>query len=427
LVARRPDGSFPAGPELSALHRDLLAERVTFTAVLGRLGATIHAGDFAPAGSFVTPPFTPVRFDSSFYVAHLPPGQHAEVVPGELDEGRWATAADLLECWRRGECLVSPPTLLILQAVRGRPIDEVPTRIAPHAAYHASGAIPPIFYAPHVQLAPLFTDGLPPATHTNAYLVGAGPAYLIDPGASDPDEQRRLFDLIDVQQALGRRLAAVVLTHHHPDHVGAAAAAARQYGVPVWAHRLTARALEGKVAIAHFIEDGDRLDLGPCPDGGGPWHLEALWTPGHASGHLAFWEPRYRFVFAGDLVSMLSSVVIAPPDGDLALYLDSLRRLRGLPSRLLLPGHGSPSTRPAAVLDEALAHRAKREEQLLEALQAGPRKVPELAVELYRGLPANLMRFAEMQVVAGLYKLRQEGRAEEVADGPEPAWRLRAV
>jgi glyoxylase-like metal-dependent hydrolase (beta-lactamase superfamily II) len=140
--------------------------------------------------------------------------------------------------------------------------------------------------------------------------------------------------------------------------------------------------------------------------------LEAIHTPGHAAGHLAFYESHYRLLFAGDMVSTLSSVVIAPPEGDLAVYIDSLRWLREYDCRLLLPSHGGPSARPRHVLDECLAHRAERERQLFTALSVRPRRMPELAVELYRGLPANLMRFAELQVLAGLLKLQREGRAE---------------
>src|SRR6202040_1481243 len=100
------------------------------------------------------------------------------------------------------------------------------------------------------------------------------------------------------------------------------------------------------------IQDGDRLDLGTRPDGIGEpggvsprgWDLQALHTPGHASGHLAFYEPHYRLLFAGDMVSTISSVVIAPPDGDLTIYLESLRRLAALDCGLLLPGHGSVSS-----------------------------------------------------------------------------------
>jgi glyoxylase-like metal-dependent hydrolase (beta-lactamase superfamily II) len=112
------------------------------------------------------------------------------------------------------------------------------------------------------------------------------------------------------------------------------------------------------------------------------------------------------------MISTLSSVIIAPPDGDLAVYLDSLRLLQKYPARLLLPAHGAPSSRPAMVLAESLKHREEREQQLLAALAAGLGTVPELAVEMYRGLPAKLMRFAEMQVLAGLRKLESEGRAQ---------------
>jgi glyoxylase-like metal-dependent hydrolase (beta-lactamase superfamily II) len=149
-----------------------------------------------------------------------------------------------------------------------------------------------------------------------------------------------------------------------------------------------------------------------------------LHTPGHAPGHLAFYEPHYRLIFAGDLVSTLSSVVIAPPDGDLAVYLESLGRLRSLDCRLLLPAHGSASARPRETIDECLAHRAKREEQLLAALASGPRTVAELVPELYRGLPEGLTRLAALQVLAGLRKLEGEGRARASADGGREDWRL---
>src|SRR5205823_1515644 len=147
---------------------------------------------------------------------------------------------------------------------------------------------------------------------------------------------------------------ALILTHHHPDNIGAATACARRFDLPILAHPLTAEALRGKVAIDRTIEPGARLSLGPAPDGAGEWHLEAIHTPGHASGHLAFYEPRYQLLFAGDMVSTVSSVVIAPPDGDLAVYLDSLRRLLTLECRLLLPSHGSPSANPHQVIEACL-------------------------------------------------------------------------
>jgi ribonuclease/clavin/mitogillin len=261
---------------------------------------------------------------------------------------------------------------------------------------------------PEVRLIPLATHGLPPSTHTNAYLIGKNPAYVLDPGPSEPAELEKLFTILDEHRSTGGRLEAVVLTHQHPDHVGGARAAAERYGVPIWAHALTAAALHGNIEIQREIGDGDRLELGAAPDGRGTWHLQALHTPGHASGHLAFYEPHYRLLFAGDMVSTLSSVVIAPPNGDLSVYLNSLQRLQTLECRLLLPGHGNASAVPRRTIEDCLAHRAKREEQLLAALDEGPRTVLALAAELYKGLSRTLMRLAKLQVEAGLTKLERE-------------------
>src|SRR5262249_46427149 len=240
------------------------------------------------------------------------------------------------------------------------------------AAWNAE-RLPAILFAPDVQVLPLRTAALPPSTHTNAYLIGHDPAYLLDPGPADASEQQVLFELLDEKRRAGQRLAAIILTHPHIHHVGAAGAASSRYALPIWAHARTAEALRGSVAVDRELNEGDRIDLGRAPDGNSPWFLETLHTPGHAAGHLSFHEPRYQLLFVGDMVSTQSSVVIAPPDGDLTLYLASLHRLRSMACRLLLPAHGSPSARHQFTIDEALAHRAKREEQLLQALKEGPR------------------------------------------------------
>ncbi len=425
LIARRADGSFPeSSPELDRHRHDLMEGLCGFDQVLGELGLVIRAGDLAYLGRLVTPPFTATRFDTAFFLAQAPPGQRPEVWPGELQDGLWSTPDALLRRWERGELLVSPPSVAILQALRGQPRAAVASRLGELFRSLDSGKLHSIYFAPAVQLIPLQTQALPPSTHTNAYLVGTGPVYLLDPGPTEPREQERLFEVLDEHAAAGRRLAAVVLTHHHPDHTGAVNAVVGRYGVPVWSHPLTAPALKGKIAVSRYIRDGDRLDLGTLPDGSGPWHLEALHTPGHASGHLAFFEPHFGLLFAGDMVSTQSSVVIAPPDGDLAEYLASLRRLQTLPVRQLLPAHGGATARARQVLEEAIEHRAKREQMLLEALGKGLRTISDLALEMYRGVPDELMRFANLQVQAGLIKLEREGRARALGDGPDAAWQL---
>jgi glyoxylase-like metal-dependent hydrolase (beta-lactamase superfamily II)/8-oxo-dGTP pyrophosphatase MutT (NUDIX family) len=421
LLAHDASGASPSAEEIALSRKRLMAEQITFNELLAEHNLHLRAEDLTFVGSLVTPPFSPMRFDTAFFVAVLPPGQSAEVWPGELTEGAWHSAERVLADWTAGDILVSPPTVSLLEAIRDRPIEELPSRIRPLLDELAAGAIHPIWFSPGVQMIPLFAHGLPPAAYTNAYLIGTDPTYLIDPGPADADEQGQLFDVVDGRQTDGLRLRGIILTHHHPDHIGAANACARRYGVPILAHPLTAQALRGRVPVDQFIEDGAHLDLGPAPASEGRWHLQAIHTPGHAIGHLAFYEPRYRLLFVGDMVSMLSSVLIPPPpDGDLAVYLDSLRRLQTFPARLLLPAHGSPTARPAFVLEQALTHRREREEQLLQTLTDEPRTVAEIAVDIYRGLPTELMRFAEMQIRAGLHKLQREGRAAAIE---EHSWR----
>jgi glyoxylase-like metal-dependent hydrolase (beta-lactamase superfamily II) len=120
------------------------------------------------------------------------------------------------------------------------------------------------------------------------------------------------------------------------------------------------------------------------------------------------------------MLSTLSSMIISPKDGNLRQYLSSLEQLRQYPTRLLLPAHGPPTLRADHVLAEALAHRATREQQLLEALAQGAQTVEELVKELYRGFAPEVLKLAALQVRSGLIKLQDEGKVAE----EKQRWRL---
>jgi glyoxylase-like metal-dependent hydrolase (beta-lactamase superfamily II)/8-oxo-dGTP pyrophosphatase MutT (NUDIX family) len=423
LLARDTSGNFPPqSTELDTLRGQLISGSVSFGQVLEKLELAIWPDDLNPIGNLVTPEFAAIRFDTAFFVAKCPPAQTAAVWPGELDEGCWLSAKEALERWIRGHCLISPPTLLMLDALRSCPADNMISRLVPALRSAHDDGLPVIPLSPEVLVLPLRTQALPPSTHTNAYLIGRERAYLLDPGPKEQAERDRLFAFLDKRVAAGTHIEAIVLSHHHPDHVGAAAACAARYGLPVVAHEWTAKALRDRIGVTRIIQDGDRLDMGTAPDGHHPWYLEAIFSPGHAPGHLVFYEPHYRLLFAGDMVSTQTSIVIAPPEGDLTVYLESLEKLRAIPSRLLLPAHGSASARPSVMLQECRNHREKREEMLLAALAGQPRRIQELAADLYKGVPKHLMRLAELQLQAGLEKLRKEGKAVSVEDGEGCSW-----
>jgi ribonuclease/clavin/mitogillin len=412
LIVRDANGNYPPfHPELADSRQRLLDESLPFEQFLANHGWHVQAEDFALIGEITTPAFAPQRYATTFFVAHVPTGQVTNVWPGELERGEWIDVRDLLARWHRGEAHLTPPCALALETLADRAVDELPALLAPIYERLSQGALHPIFLAPYVQMIPLKTAALPPSSYTNSYLIGRDPCYLLDPGAHDAEEQRLLFDALDDQFAAGRKLAAVVLSHQHPDHIGAANAVAERYGAPIWTHPITAQTLQGRIKIARQISDGERLDLGMTPAADEAWTLEAMHTPGHAAGHLAFRDSYYHLLFAGDMVSTLSSMVIAPPDGNLSEYLCSLHRLRELPTRMLLPSHGNVTLHAKKLLDDAIEHRIKRERQLLDELANGPASIDEMTARMYRGTPETLMRFARAQVLAGLLKLQTEGRA----------------
>jgi len=260
--------------------------------------------------------------------------------------------------------------------------------------------------APHLRRFPVRTPTLPPATHTNAWLVGRGEIAVIDP-ASPYDEERAALDR--ALDALGERVVEIVLTHHHLDHVSGAAHLAARLGVPIAAHPATAALLAGRLAVGRAIDDGATLRYGGAT-------LTALHTPGHAPGHLVFLDEESRALVAGDMVASVGTIIVDPPEGDMRLYLDSLSRMRSLAARWLLPAHGPPIDDPDRLLSFYLAHRLEREARVLAALQQiGPASVEKLVPLAYPDVAPPVWPLASRSLLAHLLKLRDESRAVEEA------------
>jgi glyoxylase-like metal-dependent hydrolase (beta-lactamase superfamily II) len=244
---------------------------------------------------------------------------------------------------------------------------------------------------------------------TNTYLVGApgsGQAVLVDPG---PDDAAHLAAVEQALTARDARCVAVLVTHHHGDHAEAALPWGSHFGAQVAAATPAVAGPSGRV-----LEAGERLSLAGTSIGVVP-------TPGHTLDHLAF-RLESGAVLAGDHVLGRGTSVVTHPEGDVVAYLESLRRIHDLGPSALYCGHGPELTEdPAAVLEFYLAHRAYREHQLLEALDAGARTVDELVAAVYAEVPRALWPAAAQSTRATLAKLVAEGRVEADGDGVRPA------
>ena len=252
--------------------------------------------------------------------------------------------------------------------------------------------------------------GLMTGPGTNTYLVGVDEVAVIDPG---PDEA---VHLDAVAACAGGRVRWILVTHTHPDHAPGAAGLAARTGAEVVAFD----SRDG-LEVDRSMADGDTIDATE-------FSLLAVHTPGHASNHLCFLLEQERVLFSGDHVMQGSTVVISPPDGDMAQYLDSLERVRSWRPRLraIAPGHGLRITDPEAKLTEYIDHRLARERQVADTLRDAGSATPEaLVATIYTHVAEELHPVARKSVWAHLRKLAVEGHV--VSDDPDDidaAWSI---
>ncbi|MGB0589346.1 MAG: MBL fold metallo-hydrolase [Myxococcota bacterium] len=276
---------------------------------------------------------------------------------------------------------------------------------------------PEITNMPGVKVVPLRTPTLPPATHTNAILVGYDAVWIVDPASPHEADRARLTEVLDHEVALGRTLAGVVLTHHHRDHVGAARWLQETKGLSIVAHPLTRDLLAGVLAVDRLVVEGDTLSGSERTDD--QWRV--LHTPGHASGHIVLWEPVRRGMIAGDMVAAVGTIIVEPPDGHMATYIAQLDRLAALEPAWLVPAHGGVIDAPVDHLRHYISHRLGRETRVVTALQEGPADLSTMTVRSYPDVPTYLHPLAERSCLAHLIKLEEESRAR-CSDG---VWAMR--
>ncbi|HEV2884415.1 MAG TPA: MBL fold metallo-hydrolase [Pyrinomonadaceae bacterium] len=415
LVARGGD-TLTKGQRASLLD-DLQAGRMSWPALLKHFNLHLDTADFTFVGRWVTPPFSARRFDTLFFLVKCPPKQTAHVSGNaELETGEWVTAEGAIARWQRSEIIAVPPVLHALRTLSAGISEDLVERFlsVPHAHRNP---VRRIEFRPNYICFPVRTPTKPPATHTNCYLIYTSDELLIiDPGSPYEDEQQALAECVDALVTEGRRIREIVLTHMHPDHVAGVGALLDHVGhdVKVAAHRLTAEPLENSVRVDRMIDDGDTIRL----EGSPKLELKALHTPGHARGHLCFYEERTGTLISGDNIVGLGSVLIDPPEGNMRDYLVSLERMRSLPNlSVLFGGHGPAIANPYQKITEYISHRLEREHNILQAVREGASTPAEIVARVYTDVSPKAHAMAERAVLAHLEKLESEGSVSQTGEG----------
>ena len=248
---------------------------------------------------------------------------------------------------------------------------------------------------------------------TGTYIVGRGQVAVVDPGPLIDEHVAALKTAL-----AGETVTHILVTHTHSDHSPAARALKEWTGAKTYAFGAHAEPRGINVGA----EEGGDFDFVPdirVANGerivGAGYTLECVHTPGHTSNHMCYGLAEERALFTGDHVMGWSTSVVIPPDGDMAEYLASLRKLTPREDRIYWPTHGGPIANPVPYVETLIAHRVEREEQVLAQIARGVHRVGDMVAAMYAGVDKRLHPAAAMSVLAHLIKLVREGRV--ITDG----------
>lgn len=246
-------------------------------------------------------------------------------------------------------------------------------------------------------------------TGSGTYIVGAGEVAVIDPG---PKNTAHLDALIAA--LAGERVSHILITHTHSDHCGGARDFADRCSAPILgfgphpAHKQLddAPALDEGADYSfkpdQLISDGEMIE-------GPNWRIETVHTPGHLSNHLCFAFEQQKALFTGDHMMGWATTVVAPPDGDMSAYIESLGKLLTRNDEIYLPTHGAPINNPQRFVRAVRTHRLMRDGQIIEQLKNGRTKIKEIVAVMYADIDKRLHGAAALNVLAHLIRLVRIG------------------
>ncbi|MCH7626810.1 MAG: MBL fold metallo-hydrolase [Chloroflexi bacterium] len=255
-----------------------------------------------------------------------------------------------------------------------------------------------------------YMDGF---THTpNVYFIqGSEGVAFIDTAFGKDEEQQAYLELWKSRGSPS--VKAIILTHRHGDHIGGAARLHESTGGPIHAGKVEVEAIDAELegaGVSVPVGDGDVLELGGAT-------LEFIHTPGHTLGSTCVFLREQGVLFTGDMILGSSTTVISPDHGDMADYIDSMRKLLPYDARLIAPGHGPMVHDPEAKIRDLIDHRLEREGQIVALLGDGKNTIDEMFSAIYPALHAGLHNTAKSQIRAHLNKLEKDGKVERSESG----------
>ena len=383
---------------------DELRTRILNDKAAWRLAAETGEINLYDDGFFVisertTPPLAPLRFRNHFFT------MECDVEPnlidgekGEFDAYRWATPEQLLKEWYANQIRLPPPLVMILREISEDTIEASIERMVLSPPNQNNR----IEFAPGVECLPLQTATLPPATHTNCYILGlpGGERIIIDPAAKCDEGLIQLREKVEQILSDGSTIKATIFTHRHADHVGDLTAISAIYQAPIWATEETLASISTDASTLR-MKEGDTIAVD-----GVQWSV--IETPGHCPGQICLVSE--AGIISADNVVQVGTILVPSGEGDMTTYIEGLYRLRDLDANLLFPGHGPVVTNPNKLLTHYINHREKRHEAVFSAWQSGLREIEDLSHAAYADTPDAHPLLKIDQTMSHVDALRKEGR-----------------
>ncbi len=253
---------------------------------------------------------------------------------------------------------------------------------------------------------------------TNTYILGSDSVAVIDPGPAIDSH----FELL-LETLKGRTVSHIIVTHTHMDHSPLAAPLKEKTGAPIYAegpHRNSRDLHLGEVnsldaAADHDFKADILLKHGDMIEGR-DWALESILTPGHTQNHACFAIKDTNMLFSGDHVMSWATSIVAPPDGSMADYMNSLGVMMERKETIYFPGHGGRLEKAPEFVRALRAHRKMRETAVLSRIRAGDKTIPDIVRVIYKETDPRLHGAAGLSVFAHIEDLVTQNKV--LCEGP---------